>query len=224
MASKTKQLRLAFLVSGNGGLMRFVIEACRARRIPAEVSLVLSDRECGAVAQARECGIETHVVEAGAGEGSREVSVKMDAILRPHEIDLVCLSYNRLVFPPLLARFQGRMINTHPSLLPSFKGFTALEDTIHSGARVAGCTIHLCTEDPDGGPIIIQSAITTKPGMSPGDLGAMLFEYQRVNLCQVIQWFAEDRIREVNQKVSVLGARYGALPTNPACEIDLPAP
>ena len=149
---------LAIGVSGTGSNLKALSAAAARGELGAAVTLVFADRECPAVDWAVEQGIETAVVPGGADDTLAEA-------LAACSIDIVALAgYMRLVGPVTLARFEGRILNTHPSLLPAFPGSHAVRDALEHGAKVTGCTVHIVDATLDGGPIVLQEPVTIAPG------------------------------------------------------------
>jgi len=150
--------RLAVGVSGTGSNLRALNAAAARDELGASIGLVVADRACPALDWAAEQGIETALVPGGADEVVAET-------LGAAGIDLVVLAgYMRIVGPETLRAFDGRILNTHPSLLPSFRGGHAVRDALATGVRVTGCTVHLVTEVLDGGPILAQESVPVLPG------------------------------------------------------------
>jgi phosphoribosylaminoimidazolecarboxamide formyltransferase / IMP cyclohydrolase len=150
--------RIAVGVSGGGSNLRELHAAATRRELGGEIVLVFSDRACPAIDWAAEQGIQTRIVEGGMDADVAEA-------LTPAAIDVVVLAgYMRLVGPKVLATFAGRILNTHPSLLPAFPGAHAVRDALAAGIRVTGATVHLVDETLDGGPILAQEAVDVLPG------------------------------------------------------------
>jgi phosphoribosylglycinamide formyltransferase 1 len=161
MSSPAKTFRLAILISGRGSNMAALIDAAQSRKIPqAEVKLVISDQTSAAGLQkAKECGIETRVI-ARQGRSREEHDREMVAALREREIDLVCLAgYMRILSRDFIDAYRGRILNIHPSLLPSFAGLEAQKQALAHGVKLAGCTVHFVDETLDGGPIVAQRVV-----------------------------------------------------------------
>ncbi len=157
--------RVAVLISGRGSNMTALIEAARDPDYPATVALVLSNEpEAAGLRIAADAGIPTMAIDHRPHGRDREAHERaIDAALRQADIGLVCLAgYMRLLTPWLVGRWQGRMLNIHPSLLPAFPGLHTHERALAAGVRVHGCTVHLVTEVMDQGPIIGQAAITVR--------------------------------------------------------------
>jgi len=156
-----KKTRIAILISGRGSNMIALADAVRSGAIPeAEVAVVISDQLSAAgLEQAKERGIETLVIERRRRtreEHDREIVVA----LRDRKIDLVCLAgYMRVLSSEFIKAYCGRILNIHPSLLPSFPGLNAQKQALENGATVSGCTVHYVDETLDGGPIIARREV-----------------------------------------------------------------
>jgi phosphoribosylaminoimidazolecarboxamide formyltransferase/IMP cyclohydrolase len=150
--------RIAVGVSGSGSNLRALAASARRGELGGEVAIIFADRDCPALTWAAEQGIETVIVE------ERDDS-RLAALLAGATVDAVVLAgYMRIVGPRVLAAFDGRIINTHPSLLPAFPGARAVRDALAAGVKVTGCTVHVVTDVLDGGPIVAQEAVTILPG------------------------------------------------------------
>jgi phosphoribosylaminoimidazolecarboxamide formyltransferase/IMP cyclohydrolase len=156
--SDAASARIAVGVSGAGSNLRSLVETARRGILGGDVVLVFADRDCPAVAWAQEQGIDTAVVPGGADDALLET-------LEGARPDLVVLAgYMRLIGPRVLAAFGGRILNTHPSLLPAFPGAHAVRDALAAGVRVTGATVHLVDETLDGGPILAQESVPVLEG------------------------------------------------------------
>lgn len=157
-----ERARIGILISGRGSNMIALADAVRAGRVPnAEVVLVVSDQPSAAgLSKAKERGIETLVIER-RGRQRAEHDREVVAALSERQVDLVCLAgYMRVLSPEFVGRFRGRILNIHPSLLPSFPGLDAQKQALEHGVRKTGCTVHLVDETLDGGPIIAQRVVS----------------------------------------------------------------
>jgi phosphoribosylaminoimidazolecarboxamide formyltransferase/IMP cyclohydrolase len=149
--------RIAVGVSGAGSNLRALAAAAGRGEVGGTIVLVFADRDCAALAWAAEQGIETALVTGGD-------DATLAATLRAVEPDVVVLAgYMRIVGPEVLEAFEGRILNTHPSLLPAFPGAHAVADALAHGVAVAGCTVHVVDSTIDGGPILAQEAVTVLP-------------------------------------------------------------
>ncbi|HEY4489611.1 MAG TPA: phosphoribosylglycinamide formyltransferase [Candidatus Paceibacterota bacterium] len=155
--------RLAVFASGTGSLL----EAMIAEDLPIE--LVVTDRECRALGVAREAGIDRiFLVRNFSKDFDRETYTEnLVQLLRTREIDLIAMAGFMTVFSPAMfadGAYKLKVLNTHPSLLPSFKGDHAVKDALAAGVKVSGCTIHWATEELDAGLILTQEAVKVLPG------------------------------------------------------------
>lgn len=165
--------RIAVLISGRGSNMTALIEACRAPNFPAEIALVLSNNpDAAGLAVAAEAGIAALAIDHRPYQGDRPLHERrLDAALDQAGIELVCLAgYMRLLTPFFTARWHGRMLNIHPSLLPAFPGLHTHQRALEAGVKLHGCTVHLVTEVMDQGPILGQAAIPVRAGDTPETL------------------------------------------------------
>jgi phosphoribosylglycinamide formyltransferase-1 len=180
MSSPAKTFRLAILISGRGSNMAALIEAAQCGRIPhSEVSVVISDqRSAVGLIKARESGIETLVIDRH-GRSRDEHDWEIVAALRERQIDLVCLAgYMRILSRYFIAAYPGKILNIHPSLLPSFAGLDAQKQALDQGVKIAGCTVHFVDETLDGGPIIAQRVVPVRESDTVEALSARILEQE----------------------------------------------
>jgi len=157
----TEPARIGILISGRGSNMVALADAVRDGRIPnAEISVVISDQpDARGLVKARDRSIETLVIER-SGRSREEHDREIVAALRNRQVDLVCLAgYMRVLSGEFLKAFPRRILNIHPSLLPSFPGLEAQKQALEHGAKVSGCTVHFVDETLDGGPVIVQRVV-----------------------------------------------------------------
>lgn len=155
-------------------------DAIRAGKIPnAEIVVVISDKaDAAGLALAQERGIETVAIER-KGRKREEHEERIVAALQEREIDLICLAgYMRLLSPCFVAAFRGRILNIHPSLLPSFPGLDAQRQALEHGVKFTGCTVHFVDETLDGGPIIAQRVVPVLEGDTVEALSARILEQE----------------------------------------------
>jgi phosphoribosylglycinamide formyltransferase-1 len=167
--------RVAILISGRGSNMAALLDAMRALDFPAMPALVLSNRpDAGGLATAAAAGIPTAIVDHRAHGKDRESFERaMQAEIVAHDIDLVCLAgFMRILTPWFISAWDGRMINIHPSLLPSFRGLDTHARALAEGVALHGCTVHFVVPELDAGPIILQAAVPVLPGDDEATLGA----------------------------------------------------
>ena len=158
--------RLGVLISGRGSNLQAIIDAIAAGRLDAEIAVVISNRaDAAGLLRARQAGIEALCVEPRNFADRDAYDRRLAEILRAHDVALVCLAgFMRLVGRPLLDAFPDRILNIHPSLLPSFPGLDAQRQALEHGVRVTGATVHLVTSELDSGPIVLQAAVAVLDG------------------------------------------------------------
>ena len=174
------QARIGILISGRGSNMIALADAVRAGRVPnAQVAVVISDQpDAAGLAKAKERGIETLVLER-RGRKRAEHDREIIAALNERNIDLVCLAgYMRVLSSEFIEAFRGRILNIHPSLLPSFPGLDAQQQALEHEVRWTGCTVHFVDETLDGGPIIAQRAVPVSDDDTVESLSARILEQE----------------------------------------------
>lgn len=153
--------RLGILISGRGSNLQSIIDAIRRGELDAEIAVVVSNRaEAAGLMRAREAGLQT-VCLLQKDYASRELyDAAVAQVLRANRVDLVCLAgFMRLVGEPLLRAFPDRILNIHPSLLPSFPGLDAQRQALEYGVKMSGATVHLVNAELDGGAVVLQAAV-----------------------------------------------------------------
>lgn len=189
--------RAAVLISGRGSNMTALIEAASADNYPAVIALVVSNRpNAPGLERARDAGIPTAVVDhARFGEDRAAFERALDAILREHRIDIVCLAgFMRLLSPWFVTRWSGRMLNVHPALLPQFKGLHTHRRALAAGAKLHGATVHFVVPEMDAGPIVEQESIAVREGDTEATLAARVLEIEHRIYPRALQALAEGKI------------------------------
>lgn len=153
--------RLGVLISGRGSNLQSIIDAIQSGRLSASIAVVISNTaDAVGLQRASAAGIETLVLNPRAFPDRQTHDAALAAALRERGVDLVCLAgYMRLVGTPLLDAFPSRVLNIHPSLLPSFPGLDAQSQALRHGVKISGATVHLVTAGLDDGPIVLQAAV-----------------------------------------------------------------
>jgi phosphoribosylglycinamide formyltransferase-1 len=175
--------RICVLLSGRGSNFEALAESVASGRIPnAEIAIVISNRE-GALGleRAKSRGIATRAIPS-KGLERETYDRQVVAVLNEHKVDLVCLAgYMRLLSPYFVAAFPNRILNIHPSLLPSFPGLESQRQALEYGVKFAGCTVHFVDENLDAGPIVLQSVVPVKDDDTEDTLSArILLEEHRI--------------------------------------------
>jgi phosphoribosylglycinamide formyltransferase-1 len=175
-----QRARIGILISGRGSNMIALADAVSEGRVPnAMVVVVISDQANAAgLSGAAERGIETIVIER-AGRKRAEHDREVVAALRERAVDLVCLAgYMRVLSSEFIGAFRGRIVNIHPSLLPSFPGLDAQRQALAHGAKQSGCTVHFVDETLDGGPIVAQRVVAVHDDDTVESLSSRILEQE----------------------------------------------
>ncbi len=194
---KVTPLKLAVLVSGGGSNLQAIIDACKTPDYPAEIVLVFSNQlDAGGLERARRAGIRAEAISHKGFEGGREAyDSTVSNLIEESGADLVVLAgYLRLVSESFVTRWEGRLINIHPSLLPSFKGLHVHQAALDAGVKYSGCTVHYVVPEVDSGPIIAQAVVPVLPGDDAGSLAQRILKQEHRIYPQVIRWIAEGRV------------------------------
>jgi phosphoribosylglycinamide formyltransferase-1 len=167
--------RAAILISGRGANMAALIEAAKQSDYPAQIALVLSNRpDAAGLTRAGAERVPTQTVDQRRfGQDRERFDGAVQVALEAHRIDIECLAgFMRLLTPPLVSRWTGRMINIHPALLPSFKGLHTHERALAAGVKIHGASVHFVVPEVDSGPIIAQAAVPVLDDDTPHTLAA----------------------------------------------------
>ena len=150
------KMKLGILISGRGSNMQALIEACKDKAFPAEVACVITNNSKAAgIKFAKHEKVSTFIV----GDKPLDLN-KIDNILSEHRVDLVCLAgFMKILEANFLSKWNNKVINIHPSLLPAFKGLSAQKQALEAGVKITGCTVHYVVPEVDSGTIIVQSPV-----------------------------------------------------------------
>jgi len=208
---------IAVLISGRGSNLAALLEAASDPGYPAEIVLVLSNRaDAAGWAHAASRGVATAVVESRAFRGDRAgFEAAMEAELARHGTQMLALAgFMRVLTEGFVARWDGRMVNIHPSLLPAFPGLDTHARALTAGVRLHGCTVHLVTAGVDEGPILAQAAVPVLPEDTEASLGARVLAQEHRLYPAALAWLAAGRVRVEGGRAVVAGAvaAEGALP------------
>lgn len=201
--------RVAVLISGRGSNMAALIDAAQEPSYPAEIALVMSNvADAAGLAHAREAGITTAVVEHRPfGKDRTAFEAALQDVLDRNGIVLICLAgFMRLFTAAFVERWQGRMLNIHPSLLPSFPGLDPHGQALRAGVRISGATVHFVIPETDAGPIIAQGAIAVHDGDTAETLAARVLTVEHRLYPLALRLLAEDRITVVEGRCRIAGA------------------
>ncbi len=195
------RLRVAVLICGRGSNMAALIEAAKDKSYPAEIVLVLSNRpDATGLDIARASGIATAVIDHKAyGKDRANFDIAMQAVLEQHHIELICLAgFMRLLTPPFVKQWEGRVINIHPALLPAFKGLDTHKRAIKAGAKVHGATVHFVVPEMDAGPVIAQGAVTVRADDTEQTLAARVLAVEHSIYPLALKLIAQGRVKIVD--------------------------
>jgi phosphoribosylglycinamide formyltransferase-1 len=181
--------RIAVLASGSGTLLHAILDE------GLTVELVVADRPCRALQIGEDHGVPTELVERtvwGEAFDRAAYGEQLVKVLRAHNIDLVVMAGFGTVVPTLPAAFPGRVLNTHPALLPAFKGWHAVHEALALGVKVTGTTVHIATAEVDDGPILAQEAVAVLPGDTEETLHERIKKVERRLYPATIREFIDD--------------------------------
>lgn len=187
--------RLGILLSGRGSNFAAIAGAIAARRLDAEIAVVISNRaQAPGLDLARARGFATDIV--------RSTGAELADVLGRHQVDLVCLAgYMRLLAPEFIARYRNRILNIHPSLLPAFPGLDAQRQALEHGVKVSGCTVHFVDEGLDSGPILRQAAVPVLDGDTEASLSARILEQEHRIYSEAIALVLSGRYRISGRRI-----------------------
>jgi phosphoribosylglycinamide formyltransferase-1 len=173
--------RVAILISGRGSNMTALVEAARRQDFPAEIVVVISNKaDAGGLVKARDSGVPAVTIESALyGKDRTGFEAKLQSALDEHRVDLICLGgFMRLFTAGFVQRWHGRMLNIHPSLLPSFPGLDPHGQALRAGVKISGATVHFVIPETDAGPIVMQGAIAVRGDDTAQTLAARVLEIE----------------------------------------------
>jgi len=206
--------RVAILISGRGSNMAALIEAARAKDFPAEIAVVISNRaDAGGLESAKTAGIPTLVIESKPFGNDRAA---FEAVLQPaldqHKVELICLGgFMRLFTAEFVQRWYGRMLNIHPSLLPSFPGLDPHGQALRAGVKISGATVHFVIPQTDAGPIVMQGAVAVGDDDTPDTLAARILQIEHRIYPDALRLLAEGKIRLERDTCKTVGSSGSAV-------------
>ncbi len=208
-ARRTTPLRVAVLASGRGSNLQAIIDAIESRVLDAQIVAVISNKkEAVALERARKHNLPDLFVDpkpfAGQPDSREAYDRALLDVLEGRQVELVLLAgYMKIVTPVLVNAYANRMMNIHPSLLPSFPGLEVQKKAIDWGCKLAGCTVHFVTEGVDEGPIILQAAVPVLNHDTPEQLAARILEQEHRIFPRAVQLFAEGRLKVDGRRVLI---------------------
>lgn len=204
--------RTAILISGRGSNMAALIAAAADPSYPAAITLVVSNRaDAAGLKRAETEGIATLVVDHEPfGKDRAAFERALDDRLSAAAIDLICLAgFMRLLTPWFVAKWQGRMINIHPALLPAFKGLDTHERALAAGVKLHGASVHFVTAETDSGPLIVQAAVPVRDTDTAETLAARVLTVEHRIYPLALRWLAEGRLTVVGSRCKLANANDG---------------
>ena len=197
--------KIGVVVSGRGSNLQSIIDHIAEGKLNVEIAVVVSDhKEAFALERAAKAGIPTAVVERKGCKDKAEFEDKIDAALREAGAEVVVLAgFMRILTGHFISRWEHKIINIHPALLPSFKGLDAQGQAVDYGVKVAGCTVHFVDEGTDTGPIILQKAVPVFDDDTEETLAARILKEEHKALPEAIQLWADGKLTIKGRKVYV---------------------
>lgn len=190
--------RVAILISGRGSNMAALIKAAAAEDFPAEIAVVISNRtDAAGLEKAKAAGVPTAIVESRRfGKDRAAFEAALLPLLDRYDIELICLAgFMRLFTPQFVARWRGKMLNIHPSLLPSFPGLDPHGQALRAGVKISGATVHFVTADTDAGPILMQGAAAVSDHDSADTLSERILEVEHRIYPDALRLLASGAVR-----------------------------
>jgi phosphoribosylglycinamide formyltransferase-1 len=217
-----EKINLAVLISGRGSNLKAIIDAIKNGYLDkANFRVVIANKEALGLNYAKEAGIPYHTVHRiidGEKIPKEEHDKKVMEVLEKYDIDLIALAgYDQVLQKDFVRRYEWKIMNIHPSVLPSFGGtLHGQRDALDYGVKISGCTVHFLEENVDTGPIIIQAAVPVKDDDTPETLADRILEHEHIIYPKAIKLFSENRLKIVGRKVIVEGKLKTSFISDPA--------
>jgi len=190
--------RVAILISGRGSNMAALIQAATASDFPAEIVVVISNRaDAGGLATAGASGVPTVTIDSRRfGKDRAAFEVELQATLDQHKVELICLGgFMRLLTTEFVQRWYGKLLNIHPSLLPSFPGLEPQAQALRAGVKISGATVHFVIPETDAGPIVMQGAVSVADDDTPETLAARILTVEHRIYPDALRLLADGAVR-----------------------------
>ncbi|KVH02635.1 phosphoribosylglycinamide formyltransferase [Burkholderia sp. BCCIQ04A] len=197
--------KLVILISGRGSNMEAIVRACAQERWPAEIAAVIANRpDAAGLAFAASHGAATAVVDHRSFDGRDSFDAALAAEIDRFSPDLVVLAgFMRILTPAFVRRYEGRLLNIHPSLLPSFKGIHTHQQALDAGVALHGASVHFVIPELDSGAIVAQGAVPVRAGDDAAALAGRVLAVEHVLYPRAVRWFVEGRLRLENGRAVV---------------------
>ncbi|ALX11036.1 phosphoribosylglycinamide formyltransferase [Burkholderia cepacia JBK9] len=197
--------KLVILISGRGSNMEAIVRACAQERWPAEIAAVIANRpDAAGLAFAASHGVATAVVDHRSFDGRDSFDAALAAEIDRFAPDLVVLAgFMRILTPAFVRRYEGRLLNIHPSLLPSFKGIHTHQQALDAGVALHGASVHFVIPELDSGAIVAQGAVPVRAGDDAAALAQRVLAVEHVLYPRAVRWFVDGRLRLENGRAVV---------------------
>ncbi|ONR60189.1 phosphoribosylglycinamide formyltransferase [Burkholderia cenocepacia] len=197
--------KLVILISGRGSNMEAIVRACAQERWPAEIAAVIANRpDAAGLAFAASHGVATAVVDRRSFDGRDSFDAALAAEIDRFSPDLVVLAgFMRILTPAFVRRYEGRLLNIHPSLLPSFKGIHTHQQALDAGVALHGASVHFVIPELDSGAIVAQGAVPVCAGDDAAALAQRVLAVEHVLYPRAVRWFVDGRLRLENGRAVV---------------------
>ncbi|MBG0870848.1 MULTISPECIES: phosphoribosylglycinamide formyltransferase [Burkholderia] len=197
--------KLVILISGRGSNMEAIVRACAQERWPAEIAAVIANRpDAAGLAFAASHGVATAVVDHRSFDGRDSFDAALAAEIDRFSPDLVVLAgFMRILTPAFVRRYEGRLLNIHPSLLPSFKGIHTHQQALDAGVALHGASVHFVIPELDSGAIVAQGAVPVRAGDDAAELAQRVLAVEHVLYPRAVRWFVDGRLRLENGRAVV---------------------
>ncbi|MCR6632936.1 MAG: phosphoribosylglycinamide formyltransferase [Magnetospirillum sp.] len=205
--------KVGVLVSGRGSNLQALLDAAADPAFPAEIALVISNISGAyALERAAKAGVPTEIIPHKQYASRKEFDAAVDRALRAAGVEIVCLAgFMRLLTTGFVEGWNGRMLNIHPSLLPSFKGLHTHERALEAGVKLHGCTVHLVTPELDDGPIVVQAAVPVLAGDDADALAARVLEQEHRAYPLALRLLVEGKVAVDGARATVDAQGAGSL-------------
>lgn len=213
-------MNLVFLISGRGSNLKAILDGIKEKKINANPVLVISNRkDAKGLSIAESYGVKAKFINPKDFKSRKEYDFKLAEEIKKVNPDLIILAgYMRILSPEFINQFEGKIVNIHPSLIPSFQGLNAQKQAVEFGVRFSGCTVHFVTTELDNGPIIVQAVVPVFPEDTEETLSERILKFEHRIYPQAVKWIVEKRVNVKGRNVFVKDAKYGTLPVNPQLE------
>lgn len=205
--------RIVVLISGAGSNMEALADACEAGEVPGRVVAVVADRDCVGIKAAEARGLVTAVLEPAEFESRDAWSAALGDLVAAHEPDLVVSAgFMRILAPVFVSAFEGRLVNLHPSLLPSWPGAHAVRDALEAGVKITGSTVHFVDDEVDHGPIIAQKPVPVRDTDDEDSLHERIKLLEHRLLPEVCRLLLEGRVSLEGRRTRISRPRVDGAP------------